>query len=60
MERGVRSVANFTRRDAEEFLALAGQIPITTVVDTYPLSDVNIALNRLKTGEIGGAAVLTM
>jgi propanol-preferring alcohol dehydrogenase len=60
MERGIRSVANFTRRDAEEFLALAGEIPITTVVDTYPLSDVNIALNRLKTGEVDGAAVLTM
>ena len=58
MERGIRSVANFTRRDAEEFLQLAAEIPITTVVDPYPLSDVNVALHRLKTGEVDGAAVL--
>jgi propanol-preferring alcohol dehydrogenase len=58
LERGVRSVANFTRRDAEEFLALAGQIPIKTVVDPYPLSDVNIAVGRLKSGDVAGAAVL--
>ena len=58
MERGLRSVANFTRKDAEEFLELAGQIPITTVVDEYPLADVNVALRRLKTGEVNGAAVL--
>ena len=60
MERGIRSVANFTRRDAEEFLGLAAEIPITTVVDPYPLSDVNIALGRLKSGEVNGAAVLTL
>jgi len=58
MERGVRSVANFTRKDAEDFLELAGEIPITTVVDEYPLADVNVALRRLKTGEVDGAAVL--
>jgi propanol-preferring alcohol dehydrogenase len=58
MERGIRSVANFTRRDAEEFLQLAAEIPITTVVDDYPLADVNLALRRLKTGEVNGAAVL--
>ncbi len=60
MERGVRSVANFTRSDAEEFLALAGEIPIKTVVDPYPLADVNIALGRLKNGDVNGAAVLTI
>ena len=59
-ERGVRSVANFTRRDAEEFLALAADIPIETTVDPYPLADANIALERLKRGEVDGAAVLTM
>jgi propanol-preferring alcohol dehydrogenase len=59
-ERGLRSVANFTRRDAEEFLALAIDIPIRTVVDVYPLADANVALNRLQRGEIDGAAVLTM
>ena len=58
MERSIRSVANFTRRDAEEFLSLAAEIPIETVVDSYPLSDVNIALAQLKKGEVNGAAVL--
>ncbi len=60
LERGVRSVANFTRRDAEEFLALAVEIPIRTVVDVYPLADANAALGRVKQGEVDGAAVLTM
>jgi propanol-preferring alcohol dehydrogenase len=60
MERGLRSVANFTRRDAEEFLALASEIPIKTFADPYPLADANIALNRLKQGDVDGAAVLTM
>lgn len=60
MERGIRSIANFTRKDAEEFLALAAEIPIRTVVDPYPLRDVNIALGRLKSGEVDGAAVLTV
>ncbi len=60
MERGIRSVANFTRRDAEEFLQLAAEIPITTVPDLYPLSDVNVALRRVKTGEVEGAAVLVI
>jgi propanol-preferring alcohol dehydrogenase len=59
-ERCIRSVANFTRRDAEEFLELAARIPIETVVDPYPLSDVNIALAQLKLGEVEGAAVLTV
>lgn len=58
MERSIRSVANFTREDAREFLALAAQVPITTFVDSYPLSDVNIAIAQLKTGEVNGAAVL--
>lgn len=57
-ERQIRSVANFTRADAVEFLALAAEIPIRTVRDDYPLSDANVALQRLKRGEVSGAAVL--
>lgn len=60
LERGLRSVANITRSDAEEFLALAAEIPIATIADPYPLADANIALDRLKRGAVEGAAVLTM
>jgi propanol-preferring alcohol dehydrogenase len=59
-ERAVRSVANFTRADAQEFLDLATQIPIRTVVDPYRMEDANLALARLKSGDVAGAAVLTM
>jgi propanol-preferring alcohol dehydrogenase len=57
-ERALRSVANFTRRDAEEFLALAATIPIRTIVDVYPLADANTALADLARGDVAGAAVL--
>lgn len=57
-ERVVRSVMNYTRRDAEEFLDLARRIPIRTETVAFPLSDANRALARLKRGEIRGAAVL--
>ncbi|HEV3237606.1 MAG TPA: zinc-dependent alcohol dehydrogenase family protein [Gemmataceae bacterium] len=57
-ERVVRSVANLTRRDGEEFLALAPQIPIRTVVQTFRLGEANEALASLKAGRIEGAAVL--
>ena len=57
-ERQIRSVANFTRQDAAEFLELAARIPIETVPDVYPLSDANLALIRLKDGLVDGAAVL--
>nr|MBC7246088.1 zinc-dependent alcohol dehydrogenase family protein [Chloroflexota bacterium] len=57
-ERVLRSVANFTRRDAEEFLHLAAEIPVHTEVEVYPLSEANVALQRLKRGEIRGSAVL--
>ncbi len=60
LERGVRSVANFTRRDAEEFLALAAEIPIRPVVDLYPLAMANEALEVVKRGAVAGAAVLTV
>jgi propanol-preferring alcohol dehydrogenase len=59
MERGLRSVANFTRNDAAEFLTLAASIPIEVEPETYPLADADIALNRLKRGEVKGTAVLT-
>jgi propanol-preferring alcohol dehydrogenase len=57
-ERTIRSVANLTRRDGTEFLALAGQIPIRTEIETFPLADANDALNRLRAGQLTGAAVL--
>jgi propanol-preferring alcohol dehydrogenase len=59
-ERGVRSVANLTRRDGEEFLALAPQVPVRTEVTTFPLDEVNTALDRLRSGTLTGAAVVVM
>lgn len=58
-ERIVRSVANLTRRDGKEFLALAPQIPVRTQVHLYPLEDANHALADLREGRLEGAAVLT-
>jgi len=57
-ERVMRSVANNTRRDGEEFLSLAAEIPIRTHVEVFPLSEANRALNALKNDAISGAAVL--
>ena len=57
-ERTVTSVANLTRRDAEEFLALAARLPIRTTVETFRLDSANEALARLRGGRIHGAAVL--
>ena len=57
-ERVLRTVANATRRDAEEFLALAGQIPVQTATQTFPLQDANQALQMLKRSAIQGTAVL--
>jgi alcohol dehydrogenase, propanol-preferring len=57
-ERSVRSVANLTRRDGEELLALAPQVPIRTEIETFALDDANTALERLRAGRIRGAAVL--
>ncbi|MDH7485760.1 MAG: zinc-dependent alcohol dehydrogenase family protein [Anaerolineae bacterium] len=57
-ERTVRSVANLTRRDAEELLQLAAEIPIHTDVELYPLEEANAVLQRLKRAEVRGAAVL--
>jgi alcohol dehydrogenase, propanol-preferring len=57
-ERVVRSVANLTRADGEEFLALAPTVPVRTEVATSPLEEANEALARLRSGELRGAAVL--
>ncbi len=59
-ERVLGSVANLTRADGEEFLALAPQVPVRTEVTTYPLAEVNMALDDLRNGRFRGAAVLTV
>ena len=59
-ERVLRSVANLTRHDGEEFLALAPRIPVRTEVEAYPLEQANEALDRLRAGHVRGAAVLTV
>jgi propanol-preferring alcohol dehydrogenase len=57
-ERAVRSVANLTRLDGEEMLALAPQVPVQTRVSTYPLERANEALADLRAGRFSGAAVI--
>jgi propanol-preferring alcohol dehydrogenase len=59
-ERILRSVANLTRRDGEEFLALAPEVPIRTEVHSYPLERVNDALDDLRGGRSTGAAVIVI
>ena len=59
-ERVVRSVANLTRQDGEEFLSLAPQVPIKTKVHAFPLEQANDALTALRDGRIQGAAVLVI
>ncbi len=57
-ERRLCSVANLTRADAEEFLALAPRAGVRTEIETFPLTDANLALDRLRAGQLTGAAVL--
>lgn len=57
-ERSVCSVANLTRKDGEEFLKLVGQLDINTEVTTFPMQEANTALDKLRAGELQGAAVL--
>jgi propanol-preferring alcohol dehydrogenase len=57
-ERGIRSVANYTRQDAREFLALAAEIPIRAEIEVLPLIGANEALARMKSGALHGTAVL--
>jgi propanol-preferring alcohol dehydrogenase len=59
-ERNLCSVANLTRRDGDEFLALAPQIPVTTETRTFRLEEANEALDCLRAGQIRGAAVLSI
>jgi len=57
-ERSLCSIANLTRQDGEEFLALAPKIPVRTEVQAFALEEANEALGRLRSGKIQGAAVL--
>jgi len=60
MERQLRSVANVTRADVREFLALAARIPISTRTEVFALDRADEALRRLRAGQVAGAAVLAM
>jgi propanol-preferring alcohol dehydrogenase len=57
-ERAIRSVANLTRADGDEFLALAAELPLSVEVETFALEDANDALTRLRDGRVRAAAVL--
>jgi propanol-preferring alcohol dehydrogenase len=57
-ERTVCSVANLTRKDADDFMAIAPRVPVRTVIQRFPLAEANLALEQLENGEIEGAAVL--
>ena len=57
-ERVLRSVANLTRRDGEEFLALAARVPVRTQVETFPLEQANEALAKLRRGDVRGSLVI--
>lgn len=59
-ERCIKSVANLTRRDGEEFLKLTASIPVKTETESFPLLDANHALDNLRNGKVKGAAVLVM
>jgi propanol-preferring alcohol dehydrogenase len=59
-ERTIKSVANLTRQDGEEFLSIAPQVPVKTAVTPYRLEDANQALDDLRSGKLDGAAVLTI
>jgi propanol-preferring alcohol dehydrogenase len=57
-EREICSVANLTRKDAEDFMTVAPRVPVRTHIETFPLDDANEALERLRRGRLQGAAVL--
>jgi alcohol dehydrogenase, propanol-preferring len=59
-ERSVRSVANLTRLDGEEFLRLAPEVPVRVEVETFALEEANDAIERVRAGKIRGSAVLTL
>ena len=57
-ERSVRSVANLTRQDGEEFIRLAPEVPVQTEIQVYPLAEANSALDDMRHGRVRGTAVL--
>ena len=57
-ERAICSVANLTRRDGEEFLEIASRVPVQTKTETFPLEEANTALEKFRSGELSGTAVL--
>jgi propanol-preferring alcohol dehydrogenase len=59
-ERSIRSVANLTRQDGHEFMALAPQVPVRTEVEPFPLEEANEALDKLRRGDVRGAAALVL
>jgi propanol-preferring alcohol dehydrogenase len=59
-ERAITSVANLTRRDAEEFLEIAPRVPVQTKTETFPLEEANAALDRFRAGQLEGTAVLVI
>jgi alcohol dehydrogenase, propanol-preferring len=59
-ERSVRSVANLTRADGEEFISIAPRVPVRIEVTEYPLANANDALDDLRNGRFRGAAVLVI
>ena len=59
-ERTICSVANLTRRDAEEFLEIAPRVPVQSQTETFPLEEANTALDKLRSGKLNGAAVLAI
>jgi propanol-preferring alcohol dehydrogenase len=59
-ERAVRSAANLTRLDGEEFLPLAQSVPVRTEIQAYPLADANRALDDIRHGRVRGSAVLAI
>ena len=59
-ERVICSVANLTRRDGEEFLEIAPRVPVRTETEIFPLEEANAALNRFRSGQLNGTAVLVI
>jgi len=59
-ERTLCSIANLTRKDADEFMAIAPKVPVRTTIQTFPLDEANEALGRLEKGTLQGAAVLVV
>lgn len=59
-ERAITSVANLTRRDAQEFLEIAPRVPVQTKTETFPLEEANAALDRFRAGQLEATAVLVI